>query len=287
MKFKIWSDLHLEFYNSSNINKIIRILSRYFPEQEDDKNTILLISGDIGTYIKWDLTYKIVFETFSKRFKKVIAVPGNHSWYESDIWNNETDFLKDKNIPENVFYGDNFFVDLDKNTRIIGSCLWTDMDKENPLFLKYIERMMNDYNLIREKSSSEYKRDKFGSYEYKNSKPIKSFQTLERFKKSKEFIISTLEDANKNNIKNKIILTHHAPTFYSVDSRYRDNKSNPAYCSNLEDIMFDYDVTLWVHGHIHGSNDYMVGNTRVVSNPFGYHNYDVNPEFNSNLIIDI
>ena len=27
---------------------------------------------------------------------------------------------------------------------------------------------------------------------------------------------------------------------------------------------------LWLHGHVHNSNDYMVGGTRVVSNPKGH-----------------
>jgi hypothetical protein len=32
---------------------------------------------------------------------------------------------------------------------------------------------------------------------------------------------------------------------------------------------------LWVHGHVHAKNDYIVGNCRVVSNPRGYIGHEV------------
>lgn len=31
-----------------------------------------------------------------------------------------------------------------------------------------------------------------------------------------------------------------------------------------------YQPTLWIHGHTHEKADYMIGNTRIVSNPRGY-----------------
>lgn len=34
--------------------------------------------------------------------------------------------------------------------------------------------------------------------------------------------------------------------------------------------MYEVGPTLWVHGHVHHRNDYMVGDTRVVSNARGY-----------------
>ena len=69
MKFKIFSDLHIEFYDTTNLNKIKRNLERYFPQEESDKDTILLLAGDIGIYKNWDSTYKPVFNYFSKRGK--------------------------------------------------------------------------------------------------------------------------------------------------------------------------------------------------------------------------
>ena len=46
---------------------------------------------------------------------------------------------------------------------------------------------------------------------------------------------------------------------------------NGAYASNLEEIMYNHpQIKLWVHGHIHDPVDYIINETRVVSNPRGY-----------------
>lgn len=50
---------------------------------------------------------------------------------------------------------------------------------------------------------------------------------------------------------------------------YKDDDGNPAYASDLEPILLSRKPDLWVHGHVHNSNDYRIGTTRVVSNPKG------------------
>jgi hypothetical protein len=42
-----------------------------------------------------------------------------------------------------------------------------------------------------------------------------------------------------------------------------------AYASNLEGVLETL-CTLWVHGHVHRTNDYVIGRTKVVSNALGY-----------------
>lgn len=284
MKFKIASDFHSEFYYGENDEKFKRILNNYFPENEDDKETILLLAGDIGTYKNYEDTYRRIFNMLSKRFKKVICVPGNHSWYKSEVWGMEKDFFKSIILPKNVHYMDDDALMLDKNTMVIGSCLWTDFDNENPMIMMQAQNGMNDYNLIRHGYQDPADVSVYSQY---HKKTIQASDVLEKHKKSKEFIIGMLNEANKMGVKNKIIVSHHAPTFQSVDGRYRDDRLNGAYCTNLEYLMKEYDVTLFVHGHMHCTNDYMVDNTRVICNALGYHNYEINPKFNSNLIVEI
>ena len=43
---------------------------------------------------------------------------------------------------------------------------------------------------------------------------------------------------------------------------------------------------LWVHGHTHSSFDYNIHGTRVVCNPRGYEDHDLNPEY-YDIIIDL
>ena len=42
---------------------------------------------------------------------------------------------------------------------------------------------------------------------------------------------------------------------------------------------------LWIHGHTHGSRDYMLGQTRVICNPRGYPPF--NQQFNPNLVVEV
>jgi hypothetical protein len=284
MKFKIWSDLHTEFYADVNDDKFKRIFKTYFPPEEDDKNTILLLSGDVGTYGKYEYTYKRVFNMLSKRFKMVICVPGNHSWYKSEIWDKEEEFFKKVSLPKKIHYLDNKVVKVNNNTVIIGACLWADFDNENPIIMNTVQGRMNDYNIIYKPAGEDNDMSPYRSY---HRRSIQAVDTLNRFKTSKQFIIDSLKEAQAKGIKNKIVVTHHAPSFQSIDTRYSDNSLNPAYCSNLEDIILDYDVTLWTHGHQHCSNDYMIGDTRVICNAFGYHAYETNPKFKHDLVFEI
>jgi len=63
----------------------------------------------------------------------------------------------------------------------------------------------------------------------------------------------------------------------------------------FSDIHNEYDqfikdspnIKLWCHGHIHKSKDYMIGDTRVVANPYGYYEYEINPDFDATKVIEI
>jgi Icc-related predicted phosphoesterase len=46
-------------------------------------------------------------------------------------------------------------------------------------------------------------------------------------------------------------------------------------------------VKLWIHGHIHETNDYQVAGCRVVSNPRGYYGFELNPGFDVNKTVEI
>jgi Icc-related predicted phosphoesterase len=60
-----------------------------------------------------------------------------------------------------------------------------------------------------------------------------------------------------------------------VHRRYADSDANCAFVSNLEDLILATHPVLWVHGHVHDPFDYMVGETRVLANPRGYPNEQI------------
>ena len=48
---------------------------------------------------------------------------------------------------------------------------------------------------------------------------------------------------------------------------------NPAFASNLNEfIVNNPQIRVWCHGHVHNHFDYILGQTRVVCDPFGYNN---------------
>ena len=60
-----------------------------------------------------------------------------------------------------------------------------------------------------------------------------------------------------------------------------------AYASDLEALIERTQPQLWVHGHIHTSSDYLIGRTRVVCNPRGYHPSDLNAGFDPELVVEL
>lgn len=82
-----------------------------------------------------------------------------------------------------------------------------------------------------------------------------------------------------------IVVTHHAPSPRSIARRYQGNGLNPAFCSDLMDMIARHQPLAWVHGHMHSSADYRVGRTRVLNNPHGYGNENVGG-FDPALILD-
>jgi hypothetical protein len=84
-----------------------------------------------------------------------------------------------------------------------------------------------------------------------------------------------------------VVMTHHAPSRRSIAGRYASDDLSPAFASDLEVLVAASRAALWQHGHVHDCFDYMLGKTRVRTNPRGYYGYELNPEFDPNLVIDI
>jgi Icc-related predicted phosphoesterase len=67
-----------------------------------------------------------------------------------------------------------------------------------------------------------------------------------------------------------VVVTHFAPARGSIAARFAGSALNACFVSDLEERIRRWQPELWLHGHVHDSFDYRVGNTRVVANPRGY-----------------
>jgi predicted phosphodiesterase len=84
-----------------------------------------------------------------------------------------------------------------------------------------------------------------------------------------------------------IVVTHHAPSKRSIPARYAEDTLSAAYASNLDQLVEETRPTLWVHGHVHDSCDYRIGDTRVVCNPRGYLPSEPNPAFREDFVVEV
>ncbi|MET0679989.1 MAG: metallophosphoesterase [Burkholderiales bacterium] len=80
-----------------------------------------------------------------------------------------------------------------------------------------------------------------------------------------------------------VVITHHVPHPASIAPRLADHPLNPAFVSNLEDLMGH--ARLWIHGHTHHAFDYTVRGTRVLSNPRGYAGEETG--FRADLVVEV
>jgi len=67
-----------------------------------------------------------------------------------------------------------------------------------------------------------------------------------------------------------LVVTHHAPSLRSEAPYHANSPLNPAFVSNLDSLITQSGVPLWIHGHTHYNVDYVIGSTRVLTNQRGY-----------------
>lgn len=268
MKIALASDLHLEFADINLIN--------------EENADVLILSGDIviaedlhdhpepstpyppevlkilGTRQLSAQRYREFFKRCSLEFPHVIYVAGNHEFYHGKFVGSLVDLRKECSKFPNVYFMEDDCKKIDDVT-FIGSTLWTDMNKGDPLTLHSINGMMNDFRLI--------------CHDGKGYTKLRPAHVAERHKKSLEYIRTVIKD----NVDEKfVVVGHMAPSVLSIADEYRrDTILNGAYYSDLSEFILDHpQIKFWTHGHTHTPFDYMIGDTRVVCNPRGYYPHE-------------
>lgn len=217
---------------------------------------VLILAGDLNTKarVAW-LNAQVPF------FKHILYVAGNHEFYKGHLH-----FTKDKirkNLDPKIHFLDNESVTIN-GTTFHGATLWTDFDNQNPISMIKIHAGLNDFKQIRTKVTN------VGDYVWLTPQRL-----LPEFMISKLFLQESIKPGD-------VVITHHAPSFRSVSDEFKCDELNGAYASNLDELIYTTKPSYWIHGHMHNSNDYTINHTRILSNPYGYHNHAINPEFDIN-----
>lgn len=258
MKIQYMDDLHLEFGNPILPTNV-------------GGTDILVLAGD--TVLAYDIInqnpkrrklYNKFFSHISKEFPLIIMVGGNHElyrWKESvkQEHGHYIDVIKKylASYP-NIHFLENEFMDIG-DLRIVGATLWTSFDNGNPLVMAQAKGGMNDYN-----------------YAYTPE------DTLRWHNESINFIRSAVRNAKK-----AVVITHHAPSYLSVNPLYKGHHLNAAYATELFDYIHDNPhILYWFHGHMHHTVNYKINETTVLNNPYGYHAVERNGKFDKNAFVE-
>jgi predicted phosphohydrolase len=254
MKIQYLSDLHLEFYRDSNIEKI---LEKYIDVDDSD---ILLLLGDIDVWcVGWDKSP--IYNWFSENFKHTIYIPGNHEYY-SGTYKLSKKKLNIK-IKDNVYILNNDYIDIE-GVRFLGSTLWTNIKPQESY---YILKGMVDYRKI--------KVDEYNDLGNKLTIPfVNNLNDI-----SKEFIFNNLSK-DKN-----IVLTHHLPSYSCINDYYKGSVLNSAFAnSDLDNKIMNSNIDYWIYGHSHGEKEDLNLNGTILScNQVGYPQENIG--FNKKYII--
>ena len=258
MKVALCSDLHLEFADIDLKNT--------------DNADVLILSGDICVVKELPFAdsdsgfrFRQFFKRCASEFPHVIYVMGNHEHYHGD-YQTSSNIIRDE-----VSKYDNFYF-LDKQSKeigdvvFIGGTLWTDMNKEDPITLWDISRMMNDFRIVKNSVRKVGTSDRAATFSPDDS--------VIDHKEMLNYIDTTMKDLPP--WKTVVVVGHHAPSKQSTKPQYQDDyHMNGGYSSDLESFIVERpQIKLWTHGHTHDPFDYMVGSTRVVCNPRGYQSYE-------------
>lgn len=258
MKHRILSDLHSEFWQE-NFDKALRMMDeQILPPLPDDKSTVLILAGDIGTAKRWRML-KAVLEYVAARFLAVIYVPGNHEPYQFDFRQAQAAILQVTRDLPNVYFAPNKIGIA--GTEYVFATLWTDFGNEDPLVMLKAHQGMTDYKLIA-----------FGD------RLLEPADILTEHKQDLTFL-------KENMTEGCVVITHHAPLPHCIHPDFGGSPLNPCFASNLEELILTRKPKLWVYGHIHYARDFTIGDTRLVNNASGYPNEDKTGYIN-NLVIE-
>lgn len=167
-----------------------------------------------------------------------------------------------------------------KGIKILGTTLFTDFalygEEHIEECMQYAKKAMNDFQLVTSKGHRSYEESEDGIkavYLKKEEWNVRDFTPQDHayfFKHSMKYLKEKVEEYSDKPI---IIVTHHAPSPYSISLQYTGSMLNPAFASNLNQFIVEHpQIRLWCHGHVHTPFDYILGETRVVCCPFGYNN---------------
>lgn len=257
---RVASDLHLEWRRDTAKHELV------LPEDELDKESCLVLAGDIGSG-KPLFTF---IEAMSKRFARVAYIPGNHEYYGCQSmkdWNGKWRTHLDSLGNVSAALGEVVNSNLNDKYNIVLATMWTDCDKGNPLSMMKVEGALSDFRAI----------------------PEFTVKKMVRIHKRQKEAITNALARNQEVTKKSIVVTHHMPSWSLISDSYKQysdvNGGFAANCDNLFGKTYSPDV--WIYGHTHDQGTSWIEKTLCVCNPLGYPGEASGRGFQTHLFLDL
>ncbi|HZM03788.1 MAG TPA: metallophosphoesterase [Candidatus Saccharimonadales bacterium] len=251
MRLHVLGDLHLEFGGIE------------LPPTNAD---VVILAGDTHVGAKgcsWALQQ---FPT-----TPIVYLCGNHEFYHHTLGLIEDLRLQTKDT--NLHMLENRAVEIN-GYRFLGCTLWTDfaITRDPKKAMMVAENLMNDFLLIKVKVGTAG-----------GERRLRAKDTVKLHEESAAWLQAEL---SKGDPAKTIVVTHHAPSQRSEAYYHANSPLCGAFTSNLDDLITQSKVPLWIHGHTHFNVDYKLGVTRVLSNQRGYVQ-EISVGFNPSLTVEV
>ena len=205
---------------------------------------ILVLAGDIGYLGDENYSNHPFRDWASENYQQVIVCMGNHEFYKYyDIANPNDGFCLE--IRPNVHSYYNAVVHIE-DVDFIVTTLWSKIPLKEAY---YTEQVISDFRRI-----------------FFNEELL----TFADFNHEHDRCLAFLKKAVlSSNVRKKIVVTHHVPSFQMQCPKFADSQANRAFTVELEDYIKDSGIDFWIYGHSHYNVDVRIGNTMCVSNQLG------------------
>ena len=231
---------------------------KHNPPVPDIGADVLVLAGDIG-YAN-DETIEWIRDELAGRYEAILYVPGNHEFYDLDYHD------ANAHMAEMAMYGEyewmnNKAVEVG-GQRFVGTPLWANFCHEGRAMFQ-AGAAINDFHKIRYKGGT-----------------LTPADMLDLHDEAKAFLSAEIQPGD-------VVITHWPPTRKaSQGSPHPWDGVSMYFYADIPDVIEATKPTLWICGHTHHNVNFMLGETRILSNQGGYpHEHGVG--YNPSMIVEV
>lgn len=252
LKVGVVSDLHSDLWHNLDLRYVGGAVQERLKEAD-----VILLAGDIGSSTQ---ALGVANHLFPDR--PVCLVAGNHEFYDEIFGDVLTEMEAAAKVLPNLHFL-NRTAYIGDRLRVLGVTLWTDFNLygDAPLAIICLQGMYD------------FKRIKKDKKTY-----ITPQDVIEWHNQDREWLLAELDKPFDGAT---ILMTHHAPVSFAIDSKFDRDSLTPCFASRMEELLVRDDLNLVVWGHTHFGIDKTIDNTRFVSSPVGYANVRIKDRVHS------